>query len=90
MTPLEILQSIRNRTGSARVTGLTEEQIQTYGEIGGTPHLDGNYTVFGEVIEGWEVVEAIGAVETGFSDSLNATDVPVTPVILKSATLLEP
>ncbi|MEM9530410.1 MAG: peptidylprolyl isomerase [Pseudomonadota bacterium] len=48
------------------------------------------YTVFGEVIEGWEVVEAIGATETGFSDDLNATDVPVTPVILKSAVLQEP
>jgi peptidyl-prolyl cis-trans isomerase A (cyclophilin A) len=43
------------------------------------------YTVFGDVIEGLDVVQAIGAVETGFSEALGATDVPVEPVILISA-----
>ena len=42
----------------------TEEQKQTYGEVGGTPHLDGDYTVFGEIIEGLDVLDAIAATPT--------------------------
>lgn len=38
-------------------------QIKTYTTNGGTPHLDGTYTVFGEVIEGLEVIEKIAKVE---------------------------
>lgn len=38
---------------------VTEEQRQVYKTIGGTPHLDGGYTVFGEVISGLDVVEKI-------------------------------
>lgn len=40
------------------------EQVQTYKTIGGAPTLDGFYTVFGEVIEGIEVVEAITQMHT--------------------------
>lgn len=40
------------------------EAINTYRKVGGTPHLDGTYTVFGEVAEGLDVVEKIQAVET--------------------------
>ncbi len=40
----------------------TEEQIKVYSEIGGTPHLDYNYTVFGEVVEGMDVIDKIAAV----------------------------
>ena len=43
---------------------LTEEQILAYTTIGGTPHLDGRYTVFGEIIEGLDIVDKIAAVET--------------------------
>ena len=38
---------------------LTPELIETYKTQGGTPHLDGSYTVFGEVVDGLGVVEKI-------------------------------
>lgn len=40
------------------------EQKEVYMKVGGTPHLDGNYTVFGEVISGMEVIDKIAAVKT--------------------------
>lgn len=43
---------------------LTPELREAYFKIGGTPHLDGQYTVFGEVVEGLDVVNKIQMVET--------------------------
>jgi len=54
------------RTGGK--VNLTPEMIQDYKTIGGTPHLDGQYTVFGEVISGLEVVDAIQNVATDEND----------------------
>lgn len=45
-------------------SGFTEEQRKVYAEQGGTPHLDGQYTVFGRVVEGMDVVDRIQKVET--------------------------
>jgi len=57
---------------------IPEEQRSVYKTLGGTPRLDATYTVFGEVIEGLEVVDKIAAVPTG------AADKPITDVkILK-------
>ena len=47
---------------------LTDEQKKVYSTIGGTPHLDNQYTVFGEVEEGWDVVEQIQQTATGRND----------------------
>jgi cyclophilin family peptidyl-prolyl cis-trans isomerase len=41
----------------------TEEQKKAYTTVGGAPHLDSGYTVYGEVIEGLDVVDKIAAVE---------------------------
>ena len=49
-------------------SGMTDEQLKIYSTIGGTPHLDGQYTVFGEVEEGLDVVEMIQNSATGRGD----------------------
>ena len=46
----------------------TEEQIKAYTTVGGTPHLDGEYTVFGEVVEGLDIIDKIAKVKTGYMD----------------------
>jgi len=53
---------------AADYAGLTEEQKKIYSTIGGTPHLDGQYTVFGEVEEGLDVVEMIQGTATARGD----------------------
>jgi len=57
---IQTLDSYSRRSG---VT-YTNEQIEAYTTVGGTPHLDGDYTVFGEVINGFEVIDKIAAVKT--------------------------
>jgi len=44
---------------------IPESIRQIYKTIGGTPHLDGQYTVFGEVVKGLDVVDKIAAIKTG-------------------------
>lgn len=46
----------------------TQAQIDAYTTVGGTPHLDGTYTVFGEVVEGMDVVAKIETTATGAQD----------------------
>ena len=55
--------------------------VNDYQMYGGTPHLDGTYTVFGQVIEGLEVVEAIQAVKT------DANDRPLEDVVIIRASV---
>lgn len=47
---------------------ITPERLKLYTSVGGSPHLDGAYTVFGKVVEGLEVVDKIAAEETGRAD----------------------
>ncbi len=47
---------------------MTEEMKKTYMTEGGTPHLDGTYTVFGQVISGMDVIDAIQQAETDSYD----------------------
>ena len=59
----------------------SEKERAVYKTIGGTPHLDGDYTIFGEIIKGQEVADAINTVATNKND-LPLTPVYFTPVVL--------
>lgn len=62
----KIIKSVKEATeGEA---DFTVEMEHDYRTIGGTPHLDGQYTVFGEVIEGLDIVDSIQRVKTDLSD----------------------
>ena len=57
-----------SRFEEARGEPYKESQKETYQKIGGTPHLDGQYTIFGEVLSGLEVLDQIAAMPTGTAD----------------------
>lgn len=73
------LDSFEQRMG----VKFSEEQRDAYNLVGGTPHLDNQYTVFGEVIEGLNVINIIGSVETGRGDR------PVEDVKIVSMRIIE-
>lgn len=56
---------------------ITPEEMEVYTTVGGTPHLDGEYTVFGEVISGLDIAEKISHVQTGNRDK------PLEPIFMK-------
>ena len=62
----QVQERLDSRTGG-RVK-LTPEMREVYKTTGGTPHLDGQYTVFGEVVSGLDVVDAIQQVATDDND----------------------
>ena len=75
-----IQQRVKEATNGA--ADITPEMFWTYRKVGGTPHLDGQYTVFGEVTEGLDVVERIQKV---FTDTY---DRPVDDVRILHATVI--
>lgn len=72
------LNMIAQRTGKT----FSPEQVQAYTTIGGAPFLDGDYTVFGEVINGMEVVDKIA------SQQKDGADRPLEDIKIISATML--
>ena len=67
----EQLNAIEKKKGY----NFSEQQRKIYKTVGGTPHLDGDYTVFGEIISGIDVAERINSVST------DEHDLPLVPVI---------
>ena len=61
----------------------TDEQKEIYETLGGYPFLDREYTVFGEVIEGLDIVDAISVVDT------NPADRPLQDVVIESIEIVE-
>ena len=59
------------------------EQVQAYTTVGGAPHLDGNYTVFGEVVKGMATIETIELAKT------NRADRPLDNIRILKATVVE-
>lgn len=64
----ELEKVARARNAEMGEPKFTDEQREAYTTVGGTPFLDNNYTVFGEVVEGLEVVDKIQLVETAAGD----------------------
>jgi len=62
---------------------ISESHRQVYRTIGGTPHLDQNYTVFGEVVSGFDVIDSIATVKT------NPMDRPLLDVRIQSVRVKE-
>ena len=86
------LQNITGSIAMARYEDPHSATRQFYFNMDNNSSLDPGsrnwgYTVFGEVISGMEVLEAISEVETGYSEALDAEDVPLTPVLLIRATV---
>lgn len=69
--------------GQLEGAGFPKEIIEAYAEKGGTPWLDQRHTVFGQVVEGLDVVDEIAGVETG------AQDKPVEDVVIQSIEILK-
>lgn len=72
-----------NKMEAEKGITLTEEQRKAYMLEGGAPHLDGNYTVFGQVVDGMKVVDKIQFVET------NEEDRPTKNVAIKTMRIIE-
>lgn len=62
------LVAISEKKAAEAPARLTAEQREAYTTTGGTPHLDNQYTVFGEVVDGMDVIDKIEKVETDSHD----------------------
>lgn len=76
----------RNMASSAE--NATEDIKSKYKEVGGTPTLDGNYTVFGQVYEGFDVIESVSAAEVE-DNGMGEVSKPVQEITIASVKVYE-
>lgn len=62
------IETIQKEFGDQTDPGYPDWAKEMYATKGGTPHLDGEYTVFGKVVEGLDVIDKIASVQTGRGD----------------------
>jgi len=65
---MESLPIVEQEFGKQTMQTMTPEKMNAYETIGGAPHLDGDYTVFGKVVEGLDVIDKIADQPTGAND----------------------
>lgn len=70
------------------VTNATEFVTQKYKDVGGMPMLDGGYTVFGQIYEGYDVLDAIAACEVE-SNAYSEKSKPVEEIIISSVKIVK-
>ncbi len=79
----QIQQEVVQKYGDSINVKFNNFQMNTYTTIGGVPHLDGEYTVFGEVVDGLAIVDSIAA------QKVNKQDRPVKDIKIKSIEIIE-
>lgn len=79
----ELWQSRRDTEPGFKLPALNEQQKHAYTTNGGCPHLDGDYTIFGEVVDGMRVVESINRIP------VNELEHPLKEVIIKTIRIKE-
>ena len=77
--PAQMLEQMEELTAEQ---GFPPEATESYKELGGTPWLDFRHTVFGQVFEGMDVVDAIATVKTGMADK-PIEDVKINEILIE-------
>jgi peptidyl-prolyl cis-trans isomerase B (cyclophilin B) len=74
---LSLRSDVEEKLGIKTSLDVSEDRVDAYTTSGGVPHLDGEYTVFGRIVEGIEVIDKIASVQTGQADK-PVEDIPMT------------
>lgn len=80
-TVYKLAPLVARETNLKLASNISPQTLRTYSTIGGAPHLDGTYTVFGKVVRGLEVIDKIAAVNVNAERPVQ--DIPMTVTIQK-------